>query len=59
MDNIFHFIKIIRFYARLKKDCPINFFNKNEKKLLKEKGFSENDINRLNLEFKKFFIRTT
>ena len=40
-----------------KKIVLLLFFFQNDRKLLHEIGFSEHDIDRLNLEFKKNFIK--
>ena len=52
MDIIKCFTSLFKSYSDYGKIVLIIFIVQNDKKLLREIGFSECDINRLNLEFK-------
>ena len=52
MDNSNYFKDIFESIQDYKKIVLLIFLIQNDKNLLKEIGFSENDINLLNLEFK-------
>ena len=56
MDNINYFKDIFESIHDYKKIVLLLFLIQNDKKLLKEIGFSKNDINLLNLEFKKILL---
>ena len=56
MDNIYYFKDIFESIHDYKKIVLLIFLIQNDKSLLKEIGFSKNDINRLNLEFKKILL---
>ena len=56
MDNIIYFKDIFESIHDYKKIVLLIFLIQNDKNLLKEIGFSKNDINLLNLEFKKILI---
>ena len=56
MDNIKYFKDIFESIHDCKKIVLLKFLIQNDKNLLKEIGFSKNDINLLNLEFKNILI---
>ena len=56
MDNINYFKDIFESLHDYKKIVLLIFLIQNDKNLLKEIGFSKNDINLLNLEFKNILI---
>ena len=56
MDNINYFKDIFESIHDYKKIVLLIFLIQNDKNLLKEKGFSKNDINLLNLEFRSILI---
>ena len=56
MNNTNYFKDIFESIHDYKKIILLKFLIQNDKNLLKEIGFSKNDINLLNLEFKKIFI---
>ena len=56
MDNINYFKDIFESIHDYKKIVLLIFLIQNDKNLLKEIGFSKNDINLLNLEFKIILI---
>ena len=56
MKNSKYFRNIFESIPDYKINSIINASIKNDKDLLFEIGFSERDINRLNLEFQKFLI---
>ena len=56
MDNINYFKDIFESIHDYKKIVLLIFLIQNDKNLLKEIGFSKNDINLLNLEFKKILL---
>ena len=56
MDNINYFKDIFESIHDYKKIVLLIFLNQNDKNLLKEIGFSKNDINLLNLEFQNHLI---
>ena len=56
MDNINYFKDIFKSIHDYKKIVLLIFLIQNDKNLLKEIGFSKNDINLLNLEFKNILI---
>ena len=56
MDNINYFKDIFESIHDYKKIVLLIFLIQNDKNLLKEIGFSKNDINLLNLEFKNILL---
>ena len=56
MDNSIYFKDIIESIHDFKKIILLIFLIQNDKSLLKEKGFSKNDINHLSLEFKNILL---
>ena len=56
MDNINYFKDIFESIHDYKKIVLLIFLHQNDKTFLKEIGFSRNDINLLNLEFKSILI---
>ena len=56
MDNKKYFKDIFESIHDYKKIVLLIFLTQNDKNLLKEIGFSKNDINLLNLEFKNILI---
>ena len=56
MDNSIFFKDISESIHDYKKVILLIFLIQNDKNLLKEIGFSKNDINHLNLEFKNILI---
>ena len=56
MDNSNYFKDIFESIHDYKKIVLLIFLIQNDKNLLKEIGFSKNDINLLNLEFKNILI---
>ena len=56
MDNINYFKDIFKSIHDYKKIVLLIFLIQNDKNLLKEIGFSKNDINLLNLEFQNILI---
>ena len=56
MDNINYFKDIFESIHDYKKIVLLIFLIQNDKNLLKEIGFSKNDINLLNLEFRNILI---
>ena len=56
MDNSIYFKDIFESIHDYKKIILLIFLIENDKNLIKEIGFSKNDINRLNLEFKNILI---
>ena len=56
MNNINYFKDIIESITDYRKIVLLIFLIQNDKNLLKEIGFSKNDINRLSIEFKNILI---
>ena len=56
MDNVNYFKDLFESISDYKKIVLLIFLIQNDKNLLKEIGFSNNDINLLNLEFKNILI---
>ena len=56
MNNVIYFRDIFESITDYKKIVLLIFLIQNDKNLLNEIGFSKNDINLLNLEFKKILI---
>ena len=56
MENENHFKDIFESIQYYKKIILLIFLIQNDKNLLKEIGFSKNDINRLSIEFKKILL---
>ena len=56
MNNINYFKDIIESIPDYRKVVLLIFLIQNDKNLLKEIGFSKNDINRLSIEFKNILI---
>ena len=56
MNNTNYFKDLFESIPDYRKIVFLLFLIKNDKDLLREVGFSERDINRLNLEFKNFLI---
>ena len=56
MNNENYFKYIFESISDYRKIVLINFYIKNDNNLLHEIGFSERDINRLNLAFENFLI---
>ena len=56
MENENYFKDKFESIHEYKKVILLIFFIQNDKNLLKEIGFSKNDINRLSIEFKKILI---
>ena len=56
MNNINYFKDILESIHDYKKIVLLIFLIQNDKNLLKEIGFNENDINLLNLEFENILI---
>ena len=56
MDNSNYFKDIFESFHDYKKTVLLIFLIQNDKSLLKEIGFSKNDINLLNLEFKNILL---
>ena len=56
MNNTNYFEDLFESIPDYRKIVFLLFLIKNDKDLLREVGFSERDINRLNLEFKNIFI---
>ena len=57
MNNSNYFKDIFESISDYRKIVLLIYLIQNDKNLLKETGFSKNDINGLNLELKKYFIR--
>ena len=57
MDNENYFKDIIESIPDYRKIILLTFLIQNDKNLLKEIGFSKNDINRLSIEFKNILIQ--
>ena len=55
MNNSNYFKDIFNSIPEYRKIVLLIYLIQNDRNLFKEIGFSKNDINRLNLEFKKFF----
>ena len=55
-NNINYFKDLFESIADYKKIVLLIFLIQNDKNLLKELGFSKNDINLLNLEFKNILL---
>ena len=56
MDNIIYFKDLFESITDYKKIVLLMFLIKDDKNLLKEVGFSKNDINLLSLEFKNISL---
>ena len=56
MDNINYFKELFESIPDYRKIVLLMFLLKDDKNLLKEVGFSKNDINLLSLEFKNFLL---
>ena len=56
MDKINYFKDIFESINDYRKIVLLMYLIKDDKNLLKEVGFSENDINRLNFEFKNILL---
>ena len=56
MNNANYFKDIFESIQDYRKIVLLIFLNQNDKNLLKEIGFSKNDINLLNLEFKNILL---
>ena len=56
MNNSNYFRDLFKSITDYKKIVLLIFLIQNDKNLLKEIGFSKNDINLLNLEFKKILL---
>ena len=56
MNNSNYFKDIFKPITDYRKIVLLIFIIQNDKKLLKEIGFSKNDINNLNLEFKNILL---
>ena len=56
MDNINYFKDLFESITDYRKIVLLIFLIQNDKNLLKEIGFSRNDISRLNLEFKNILL---
>ena len=56
MDNVNYFKDLFESIPDYRKIVLLIFLINNNKNLLKEIGFSKNDINRLNLEFKNILL---
>ena len=56
MENENYFKEIFESIHDYKKIVLLIFLIQNDKNLLKEIGFSKNDINRLSIEFKKILL---
>ena len=56
MDNINYFRDLFESIPDYRKIVLLIFLIQNDKNLLKEIGFSKNDINRLSMEFKNILI---
>ena len=56
MDNINYFKELFESIPDYRKIVLLIFLIQNDKNLLKEIGFSKNDINLLNLEFKNILL---
>ena len=56
MDNINYFKDLFESITDYKKIVLLMFLIKDDKNLLKEVGFSKNDINSLSLEFKNILL---
>ena len=56
MDNIIYFKDLFESITDYKKIVLLMFLIKDDKNLLKEVGFSKNDINFLSLEFKNILL---
>ena len=56
MDNINYFKDMFESIPDYRKIILLIFLIQNDKNLLKEIGFSENDINLLNIEFKNILL---
>ena len=56
MNNVNYFKDLFESIHDYKKIVLLIFLIQNDKNLLKEIGFSKNDINRLNLEFKNIIL---
>ena len=56
MDNINYFRDLFESIPDYRKIVLLIFLIQNDKNLLKEIGFSKNDINRLSIEFKNILI---
>ena len=57
MNNVNFFIDLFESITDFRKKVLIIFLIHNDKNLLKEIGFSKNDINLLNLEFKNILLK--
>ena len=56
MDNVNYFKDLFKSISDFRKIVLIMFLPKDDKILLKEVGFSKNDINQLSLEFKNILL---
>ena len=56
MDNIIYFKDLFESITDYKKIVLLMFLIKDDKNLLKEVGFSKNDINQLSIELKKILL---
>ena len=56
MDNVNYFEELFESIPDFRKLVLLIFLIQNDKNLLKEIGFSKNDINLLNLEFKNILL---
>ena len=56
MDNVNYFIDLFKSIPDYRKIVLLMFLIKDDKNLLKEVGFSKNDINLLSLEFKNILL---
>ena len=56
MDNVNYFKDLFESISDYTKIVLLMFLIKDDKNLLKEVGFSKNDINLLSLEFKNFLL---
>ena len=59
MEIINYFKNLFKSISDYRKIVLLIFLIKDDKELLREIGFSERVISRLNLEFQNFFNRTT
>ena len=57
MDNINYFKELLESIPDYRKIVLLIFLIQNDKNLLKEIGFSKNDINHLSIEFKNILIQ--
>ena len=56
MNNVIYFRDLFESITDYKKIVLLMFLVQNDKNLIKEIGFSKNDINLLNLEFKNILL---